>query len=163
MTWSLRPALPADREFLTRVYASTRAAEMAWMDWPEEEQQAFLRSQFAAQALHYERFFPRHRCEVIVVEGQDAGRLIVDREGSPDLHLMDVALLPALRGRGIGTQVMRMLLAESSATARPVLLHVEFNNPALALYRRLGFVEVEDLGLHRCMRWTSPACAGAAA
>lgn len=162
MPWSLRPAAPADEPLLRATYAATRADEMALTGWPPAEQRAFVDSQFDAQAAHYARYFPGHRTSIIVVDGQDAGRLIVDREGSPELHLMDIALLAAARGRGTGTQVLQSLLDEAAAAGRPVLLHVEFNNPAARLYQRLGFTLVEDLGLHHCMRWQPPALAQAA-
>lgn len=162
MDWSLRPASPDDREFLVAVYKSARSTELASTGWPASEQDAFLRSQFAAQAAHYGRFFPRHTTDIIRIGGQDAGRLIVDRSSGPDLHLMDITLLPQVQGRGIGTQVVRSLLNEAAAAGRGVQLHVEFNNPAMALYTRLGFTEVEDFGLHRRMRWQTSALARAA-
>jgi ribosomal protein S18 acetylase RimI-like enzyme len=36
----------------------------------------------------------------------------------------------------------------------PVRLHVERNNPALRLYQRLGFREVEDQGVYLALEWT---------
>ena len=162
MRWSLRDCSAADEEFLVAVYASTRADELALTGWSAPEQDAFVRSQFAAQAAHYARCFPAHRTEIIVVDGQDAGRLIMNRDGGPDLHLMDIALLPAVRGAGIGTEVLQSLLHEAAQAGRPMMLHVEFNNPARLLYGRLGFVEVEDLDLYRRMRWHPPALAQAA-
>jgi ribosomal protein S18 acetylase RimI-like enzyme len=34
-----------------------------------------------------------------------------------------------------------------------VRLHVEFNNPAMKLYRRLGFETIEDQGVYHLMEW----------
>jgi len=46
--------------------------------------------------------------------------------------------LPVQR-QGIGTEVMRRLIAEASPTGRAVELAVVKINPALRLYERLGF------------------------
>ena len=35
----------------------------------------------------------------------------------------------------------------------PVRIHVEKFNPALRLYRRLGFTEIEDKGIYLFMEW----------
>jgi imidazolonepropionase-like amidohydrolase len=40
------------------------------------------------------------------------------------------------------------LLAEADAAAKPVTIHVERFNPALRLYARLGFVQIDDQGVH---------------
>jgi hypothetical protein len=36
-----------------------------------------------------------------------------------------------------------------------VTIHVEKNNPAMRLYRRLGFTAVEDKGVYDLMRWVA--------
>lgn len=93
----------------------------------------------------------------MLVDGEPAGRLYVDRPPG-ELRVMDVALLPEFRGRGVGTELLRRVLAEGAATARPVTIHVERLNPARRLYARLGFV-AEDAGgpVYLLMRWTPPA------
>ena len=81
----------------------------------------------------------------------------------PDaLLIVDIALLPAHRGAGIGTDILRGLLAEAAASGRPVRIHVERTNPALRLYRRLGFVPIADHGVYHLME-CPPASSGAAA
>jgi ribosomal protein S18 acetylase RimI-like enzyme len=58
----------------------------------------------------------------------------VDR--SPKLlRLIDIAMLPEWQGKGIGTHLIRDLIGERL----PVVLHVAIDNPARALYERLGF------------------------
>ena len=53
-----------------------------------------------------------------------------------DLNVIDIALLPAHRGRGLGTFLLRELLAEADREGRTVSLHVEFFNRVRSLYDR---------------------------
>ena len=66
---------------------------------------------------------------------------------------MDIALLPEHRGAGIGSAVLRGLLAEAAAAGKPVRIHVERLNPARRLYERLGFAPIEDKGVYYLMEW----------
>ncbi len=53
MRIELRPVAPEDEPFLRRVYASSRAEELAPVPWDEAQKQAFCDMQFAAQDSHY--------------------------------------------------------------------------------------------------------------
>jgi ribosomal protein S18 acetylase RimI-like enzyme len=64
---------------------------------------------------------------------------------------MDIALAPVFRGRGIGTDLLRVLIAEADETARKLSIHVEVNNPARALYERLGFQPAGEHGVYVLM------------
>jgi ribosomal protein S18 acetylase RimI-like enzyme len=146
----LRPATAADRPLLCAIYASTRADELALVAWDEAVKQAFVAQQFAAQDAHYRAHYPGATFDVIEVDGSVAGRLYVHR-GAADIRIMDIALLPEFRGRGIGTQLLRGLLAEGAESGRTVSIHVEHGNPARRLYERLGFAPVEDHGIYELM------------
>jgi hypothetical protein len=90
----LRAFAPHDLEFLYRVYAASRDAEMALLaDWSEARKEEFLRFQFEAQHRHYQEHYPDARYDVIVLEGDDVGRLYVARMRN-EIRLMDIALLP---------------------------------------------------------------------
>jgi ribosomal protein S18 acetylase RimI-like enzyme len=143
----LRPATDADLPFLARVYASTRAEELAPLPWTDEQRRAFLAHQFAAQSADYARNYPDASYDVVVVDGDPAGRLILDR-GERELHIVDIALLPEHRGRGIGTRLLRPLLEEADREDLTVAIYVESSNRALSLYRRLGFAAVGDTGVY---------------
>jgi ribosomal protein S18 acetylase RimI-like enzyme len=121
--------------------------------WTVEQKAAFIAQQFHAQSVHYERHYPDASFDVILVGGEPAGRLIVTR--SPEaLHVVDIALLDEHRGRGVGSGLLRELIAE--AGERPVSIYVEVNNPARSLYERLGFVQEGEDGIHLLMRRTQP-------
>jgi ribosomal protein S18 acetylase RimI-like enzyme len=154
---ALRPATAADEAFLFRLYASTRAEELAATGWPAAQQEAFLRSQFAARAASYRASFPAAETRVILRGATPAGALIVHRTPE-EIRLVDLALLPAHRGAGLGTRLLRALLAEAQASSRPLRLQVLKDNPAARLYARLGFHPTGNNGLHLRMEWLpSPA------
>ena len=141
-----------DREFLARLYASTREEELAVTPWTEEQKAAFLRQQFEAQHAFYTERFTDAEFSVVLLDGEPAGRLYVDRR-EDEIRLIDIALLPEHRGHGIGGELMRDLLKEGEEKGLPVRIHVERFNPALRLYERLGFRHVEEQGPYYLMEW----------
>ena len=149
---ALRPQAEVDRDFLYRLYASTRAAEMALADWSEAQKLEFLQLQFNAQSKHYAEYFPDASFDIIELDGVAIGRLYLDA-GEEEFRVIDIALLPEYRGRGIGARYMRDVMRRAADRDACVTIHVEKNNPAMSLYERLGFVPVEDKGVYWFMRW----------
>lgn len=137
-----RPIQPDDLPFLREVYASTRADELALTNWSDPEKQVFLQMQFDAQHRHYQQHYPDADFRIILREAHPIGRLYLARLPH-EFRIIDLALLPAHRGAGIGTALLQEILREAAAAGKPVRLHVERLNPALRLYQRLGFTTVE--------------------
>lgn len=152
---ALRPETPGDEEFSRGVYGSTREEELAVTGWTDEQKAAFVAMQFAAQRKYYRDVYPDAAYDVIVVDGEDAGRLYVARLAD-EVRIVDIALLPAFRGRGVGGRLLDEILAEAAASGRKVVIHVEQNNRARELYLRLGFAVVEDVGVYHRLEWTPP-------
>ncbi len=155
MSTTLRPAQPQDDSFLLDVYASTRAEEMAIVPWTDEQKQAFLQMQFNAQRESYRMQNPGAEFQVILQDEVPIGRLIVARKAD-EIELMDIALLPAYRGTGIGTALVRALQTEAAQAGKRVRLYVESFNPAHWLYERLGFVKVGEVTFYDEMEWSPP-------
>jgi ribosomal protein S18 acetylase RimI-like enzyme len=147
---ALRPVSSGDIDFLETVYASTRADELAVVPWTDEQKAAFVHFQFEAQRAHYEAHYTDTSWDVIVVDGEPAGRLYVARWAN-EVRIVDITLLPAFRGGGVGTQLLHGLIDEAERRAVPLSIHVEVNNPAVSLYERLGFRPVAEQGVYR--RW----------
>lgn len=140
---ALRPIEDADLPFLYRVYASTRYEELSVTGWAPAQVEAFLQMQFRAQHTHYQRSYDDAVFHVVLLDGQPVGRLYVTRTDDA-VHVIDVAVLPEFRGRGIGTTLLEELIAEAEAGGKATSIYVERNNPALSLYTRLGFELRED-------------------
>src|SRR3954467_9873691 len=149
---SLRPITPEDDSFLAGVYASTRMEELAVTGWSDEEKFAFCRSQFDAQSAHYRENYPGASLQVIEDAGVPIGRLYVAR-WEREIRIMDIALLPEHRGSGIGTKLLRELQEEARSAGKSLTIHVERFNPAMELYQRLGFRQVEDKGVYLLLEW----------
>jgi ribosomal protein S18 acetylase RimI-like enzyme len=149
---TFRRIADADLPFLARVYASTRAEEISIAPWSDAEKAAFLDEQFRLQHAHYRKYYPNADWLVTVHAGLDIGRLYIERW--PTQHrIIDIALLPEHRGRGLGAALLRDLMDEAVSAGKAVSIHVEKFNPAMRLYRRLGFTTLEDKGVYDLMRF----------
>ena len=146
-TVSLRPITAEDEEFLYHVYSSTREEELVAVGWDESERETFLRMQFSAQHTFYMDRFKQAAYDVIMLDGEPVGRLYVDRRDD-EIRIIDIALLTEHRRKGIGSRLLKAILAEADTAGLPVRIHVERYNPALSLYHRLGFSEIGDQGVY---------------
>ncbi|BDA86460.1 N-acetyltransferase GCN5 [Aureimonas sp. SA4125] len=145
-----RAATIDDSVFFAALYASTRAEELALSGWPAAMQAAFLAQQAAAQHAHYVQYYGDADWWVLERNGRPIGRLILAHW--PSQHrIVDIALLPEARGRGLGGAILASVIAAAEAGGKPVSIHVEKANPAMRLYRRLGFATVEDKGVYDLM------------
>ncbi len=79
------------------------------------------------------------------------GRVYVHRSAG-EICLMDIALLPPHRGRGLGSALIAELVAEADAAGLPVTLHVERENPAQRLYARHRFRLDEEGEVYQKLR-----------
>ncbi|RPE82024.1 GNAT family N-acetyltransferase [Vulcaniibacterium tengchongense] len=160
----LRPQRDDDAPFLRALYAGTREHELAGLDWPEPMRRTFLEQQFAAQAQHHRRHYPRAEFAVLERDGVAVGRRCLDRghalgggsgpDRRGDFLLIDISLLPAWRYQGIGTLLIRDGQRQAADLNRGLQLHVlRSNEGAYRLYLRLGFAVVADEGAYLRMRW----------
>jgi ribosomal protein S18 acetylase RimI-like enzyme len=152
---TLRPTGPEDEGFLCRLYAETRSAETALVDWSAGQKDAFVRMQFAAQQRYYREQFPGARFAIVEQEGQPVGRFYTDTTAA-EIRIIDVIVSPPYRGQGIAAALISELLKEAGRSGKPVRIHVLLGNPAAGLYRRLGFEDAGEAGMYRLMEWTSP-------
>jgi GNAT superfamily N-acetyltransferase len=151
--WMLGVALPGAKKLsrytITGGDVAAPAARLA--EWRRKA--AFLAAQFQLQHAHYWKYYPEADWLVTMRDGEDTGRLYLERW--PSQHrLIDITLLPEHRGKGFGEALLRDLMDEAAAVNKAVSIHVEKFNPAMRLYRRLGFTVEEDKGVYDLMRWT---------
>lgn len=154
-TIECRPVAEDDGEFLLRLYASTREEEMEFVDWSDDRKRAFLQNQLAAQKAEYGRRWPEADHEIVLADGTPAGMIWVGRT-EDEIRLLDIALLPEFRRRGIGTALLKPLQEEAERDGKPMRHCVYITNtPAFAFYHRLGFKRVKEMGMYCLMEWNS--------
>ena len=116
-----------------------------WGEWNEE-----------LQARMFTHWFEPAQFQIVVIDGQDAGLISVERCPA-ELFLATIEILPEYQNRGVGRAVMRDVLAQAQAQGLPVGLQVLKVNPARRLYERFGFSVVGETTTHYLMRMMVPA------
>jgi RimJ/RimL family protein N-acetyltransferase len=160
-TLRLRPEQEEDRDFRFRLFVDSRLPEFALLRQqvgPAAYDQ-IMQMQFHAQTVTYRAQFPEARFDIIELDDRPIGRIVVDRPLTM-VHIVDQAVVPAERNRGIGTAIMQALMDEAGRIGLPVRLKVaSSNDPSMRLYLRLGFVPIETAPLFIEMEWRalSPA------
>lgn len=147
MAITYRPVAEGDLPFLKRVYRSTREDELQLTGWDEAFKETFIDQQFTAQHQYYREAYHDASFQVILLDGKEAGRLYV-WESDRQIRIVDIALLPEFRNQGIGTTILRGLITKADISGRILSIHVEAYNPALNLYKRLGFIQKDQTGIY---------------
>lgn len=154
---SLRRASFSDEEMqqLRKIYGSTREEELSRVPWADDFKETFLNQQFSAQHSYYQQIYPDADYWFIVRDRHTViGRLYVYSEASSKVHIIDISFLPEFRGNGRGTGLLKDIQRYCSAAGRQLSIHVERFNPALNLYKRLGFRMIDDSNeVYLLMEW----------
>jgi ribosomal protein S18 acetylase RimI-like enzyme len=154
---ALRPERPQDQAFRFALFCSTRQPEWQQAPLPQQLREALERQQFQAQTLSYAQSFPQARFDIVELAGEPIGRIVVDRPGDR-IALVDQAIVPLFRSRGVGTAIMRALMDEAAAGGMPLRLMVSGENAAaLRLYRRLGFRPIGEANPYLELEWRGQA------
>ncbi len=148
----LRPKNTDDEEFLFRLYSGTRDDELSIVPWTRQQKEDFLRMQFNAQISYYNQIFPQMEYNIILHDNIPAGRLMIARLDE-EIRVVDIAIISGQRGRGTGCKLLQRIMDEAVAAGKKVVLHVEQNNRAQNLYKRLGFKVAAVEGYYFRMEW----------
>lgn len=142
-----------DAPFAFELFLSTTSPSSAFAGLSHAEQERIHETVYALQRQTIEAVYPSARAEIIEVDGEAAGELIVDY-GRDRIRLIDIALLPRYRGEGIGGEIVRSLCDEAASRRVPLELAVATGNAAARrLYERLGFRELGGDELFVEMVW----------
>ena len=135
--YCLRPATAGDSDALYALHiACLKEYVAATWGWDDAIQQRMFRDQFAPE-----------RSEIVIVDGQIGGVIAVERRAD-DWFVANLAIDPALQGRGVGTTLLRATLTSAARDGVPTRLQVLRVNPARQLYERLGFVIENETPTH---------------
>lgn len=153
MNLNFRSIQEKDFPFLKKVYRSTRENELSMTDWSEEQKSGFIDFQFNAQHAYYMNVYKDAEFQIIESGSTGIGRLYL-WETEHQIRIVDIAILPEHRGKGIGSKILSDLIRQSELSGKKLNIHVEHFNPALRLYERLGFKKTDDTGVYLFMERT---------
>jgi ribosomal protein S18 acetylase RimI-like enzyme len=88
--------------------------------------------------------------KVILYDHKESGMLSVE-ERETDIFLRAIEIHPDYQGKGIGTGIIKRIIADGVQKMKPVYLRVLKVNPAKRLYDRLGFSVIEETPTHYIM------------
>ncbi len=129
---ALRAAAQEDMPFLLALWQEAMSEHFAAAGVPQAEENPMA------------RLLMRFECATIVsCEGRDIGLLKVARDNG-DWQLLQILISPDVQKRGVGAGLIRAVIAEARSCGASLRLSVLKQNPAKALYHRLGFQVVDD-------------------
>lgn len=149
---ALRPATEQDAAFLNAVYRSVREPELQAIGWPDAQIDAFCAMQHRFRTAGYGQYLPPVETRLVLCDEQPVGMLAVCRNAERWV-LVNIELLPAARGKGIGTEVITRLQQEAQTAGIGLRLQTSSTSPALRLYERCGFACVASEGAVQRMEW----------
>ena len=124
----LRTACHDDVAFARNVYFETMHDIIARLfGWDQNREE-----------MNCARFFKLDEVRIITADGQDVG-WIQEQISEVNINLGSFYVAPKMQGRGIGTQVLRMLLERAAKESKVMTLAVVKINPACQFYEKRGF------------------------
>jgi ribosomal protein S18 acetylase RimI-like enzyme len=110
-------------------------------EWNEQREESQFRHQLDLSAA-----------QVIRSNDLEVGFIMAPiKDGARWIHT--ICIVPEHQNRGIGTEVIRSVIAEAETQKMPLYLSVLKVNPARRLYERLGFVVIEETKHHFRMKF----------
>lgn len=124
----IRPLTAADLDAVLEIQSSAPEASQ----WRRDEYSRMISTELAASSA------------LFLWGGENAGQLVaflITRQISEEVEILNLAVAPAARRRGMGSQLLRHALAAAKRDgARRAFLEVrESNQAAVAFYQRFGF------------------------
>ncbi len=141
MRCSLRPATARDRDFVAglcaRCYRDVVVAQFG--QWDEIVQRGFFEKKW--DPAHY---------QIVTWRGANVGAIAVQRNAD-HVFLSEILIDPVWQNQGLGSEIVRQVIAEASVRNLPVRLQVLRKNRARSLYERLGFAVTGRTETHLLM------------
>jgi ribosomal protein S18 acetylase RimI-like enzyme len=124
----VRQARQADVDFARALYFETmRGMIEPVFGWDQRRQEQ-----------NFGGWFDLHEASIITADARDVGWMQT-RANEGEVILGSLYVIPEMQRHGVGTHVLRDLIAQSTRASKPLTLSVMKNNRAIHLYERLGF------------------------
>ncbi|MFG0805899.1 GNAT family N-acetyltransferase [Pseudomonas fluvialis] len=129
-----RGACAADEPWRRQLFAQLRGLQPELLVACPE----LLEQQWQLQQRVFASEYPDACTELVLLGGRPVG-ILVWHEGKTIIRLLEIGLEQRYRGRGLGEQVLSELIRHADQQGKVLALAVMRHNPALRLYKRLGF------------------------
>lgn len=133
----MREEADSDASFLTQLFADCSPMAGVLPDEMLAQQAEFANGGFRAA-------YPDAMRRIACVEGKPVGRIMIDWDCGGQSHGVDIAVLRSARSGGLALAMLRAWLEVADHLDRPCTLEVLATNPAMRIYRRLGFGPTAD-------------------
>jgi len=155
----LRPEREQDAGFLADLFRTSAGRDLALLPIDEAMKEGLLRMQFVSQTATYRTQYPAARFDIIEQGGEPIGRIVID-PGSEAGRIVDIALVPQRRARGLGTAILAAVLERFAHRRQRVQCQVlEGNEPAKRMLGRVGFRRVAHIPPFLHLEWRPPHAA----
>lgn len=130
-----RPVVPDDLPLLRTLFADAHV-ELSVL--PPDTRFVLIDMQFRAERRRHADRYPQAVHEILLRDGREVGRIVVDRSGS-DWQLVDLTVSLGHRREGIAAAVLAETIASAHADGHRLRLTAwSANQPARALCARAG-------------------------
>ncbi len=149
---SIRPARTGDKGFIENLYRASRD-DLRLLNADDDFIESLIEMQFQAQQQGYGDQHPDAMYFIVELHDEPMGRLTLAM-GPNEVRIVDIAFLPAARGKGYGKGVLQALQLTAQKIPAPLSLLVLHTNPAaMRLYASLGFQAEQQTDTHVLMVW----------
>lgn len=142
----LRQIEESDKQDIFEIFLNSRPDMLSLISYGNQNENVIL-SQFdlSQRYVDIRELDTRY---IIVYENRTIGTLYL-RINEKKIEVVSFAILPLFRNKGIGTYLLNEIINKYSDEFEIRLNVAWYNNEALKLYLRLGFEEIEDLGVYK--------------
>lgn len=139
---NLRPATEKDYDFVykVKVDALKEYINATW-GWDENQQKDFHKNHFLAKET-----------EIIQFDNQDVGFVVI-KFLENQARIEEINIIKKYHNNGIGTKIISDVQTKALKLNLPVWLQVLKVNPAINLYKRLGFTITTENATHFQMQF----------
>ena len=128
------------RAFIKELFFLQKTEELHAQQWPRTMLNPILDMQYRAQEESYRKNFPFAEPLIIISDNKATGWLLLDT--SETFHIVSIIIHPDYRKKGIAKNVIEKIADQAkNSNAKISLIVNKSNDPALSLYRKLGFIE----------------------
>jgi len=135
-----RHAADGDVDFLYALHVATMKeyVDQTW-GWDDAFQESVFRKNYIPAEI-----------QIITLAGKDVGMISLE-ERAEDVFLRVIEIHPKYQQQGLGTTIIRQIIADATHHKKRVSLRVLKVNPAKRLYDRFGFLVIEETPTHYIM------------